>query len=84
MYFKLYVVSDRNCIPGHGSELHNCVSVLFPGQPSSVSNGFEALHNRMRYVVPPPHEREHTENEVQLLQLPAVYSANYEFSYYIQ
>ena len=68
-------------IPGHRSLLHVCVSVPFPGQPASNVGGFEAVHNRIRYVVPSPQDFEQVENEVHLPQLPAVFSANYKTAF---
>ena len=55
-------------IPGHGNVLHVCVSVSFLGQPTSILDEFKPLHSRMRFLVPPPQDREHVENDIQLLQ----------------
>ena len=63
-------------LPGHGTVLHVTVSLSFPGQPTPIFDWFADLHRRIRYLVPPPQDREHVENDIQLLQVSAIFPAD--------
>ena len=60
------------CLPEHGAVLHVTVSLSFPEQPTAFVDWFADLHRRIGYLVPPPQDREHLENDIQLLQLSAI------------
>ena len=63
-------------LPGHGAVLHVTVSLSFPEQSTAFVDWFAGLHRRIRYLVPPPQDREHIENDIQLLQLSAIFPAD--------
>ena len=76
MLYSCILHQSEYSLPGHRAVLHVTVSVSFPEQPTAFIDWFAGLHRRIRYLVPPPQDREHVEKGIQLLQLTAIFPAD--------
>ena len=59
------------CLPGQTSVLHDLISLKLPEQSAPPYFGCGLSHFLFRVCVPPPHDLEHVEKEVQFPQSPS-------------